>query len=75
MAIVDTQIDVRTRPPRESDAEPLFALFANWQVMRWLSSPPWPYTPDDARFSNPHGKDMLHVNTSLTRARFAATAF
>ena len=23
-------------------------------------------------FSNPHGKDVLHVNTSLTRARFAA---
>ena len=22
-------------------------------------------------FSNPHGKDVLHVNTSLTRARFA----
>jgi len=53
--MLDTQIDVRTRrlhlrPPRESDAEPLLALFANWEVMRWLSSPPWPYTPDDARF-------------------------
>src|SRR3954469_1293919 len=55
MTMLDTQIDVRTRrlhlrPPRESDAEPLLALFANWEVVRWLSAPPWPYTPDDARF-------------------------
>jgi len=53
MTVLDTQIDVRTRrlwlrPPRESDAEPLFALFANWEVMRWLSSPPWPYGLADA---------------------------
>src|SRR4051812_8971428 len=32
-----------------SDAEPLFALFNNWEVVRWLSLPPWPYTLDDAR--------------------------
>ena len=25
-------------------------------------------------FSNPHRKDVLHVNTSLTRAHFAATS-
>jgi RimJ/RimL family protein N-acetyltransferase len=37
------------RPPRESDADRLYALFNNWEVMRWLSSPPWPYTLDDAR--------------------------
>jgi RimJ/RimL family protein N-acetyltransferase len=54
MTILDTPVDVRTRrlhlrPPRESDAEPLHALFANWEVMRWLSSPPWPYALDDAR--------------------------
>lgn len=24
-------------------------------------------------FSNPHGKDVLHVNTSLTRGRFVGT--
>lgn len=24
-------------------------------------------------YSNPNGKDVLHVNTSLTRGRFAAT--
>jgi RimJ/RimL family protein N-acetyltransferase len=188
MTILDTNIDLRTarlhlRPLRDSDTDRLYALFNNWEVMRWLSSPPWPYTPDDARFfvnarkapspafitaavvlddaligvidaiikpasaiqrgpgyaigywlgqpywgrgfmseaargfiahvfrtipdgtiysgafadngpslriqekigftrdneamsfSNPHGKDVLHVNTSLTRARFAASAF
>jgi RimJ/RimL family protein N-acetyltransferase len=54
MTILDTQIDLHTRrlhlrPPRESDADRLYALFNNWEVMRWLSSPPWPYTLDDAR--------------------------
>jgi len=54
MTILDTQIDVRTRrlwlrPPRESDAEQLYTLFANWDVVRWLSAPPWPYALDDAR--------------------------
>ena len=48
------QFDIRTarlvlRPPRLSDAERLFALFANWEVVRWLSSPPWPYAREDAR--------------------------
>jgi RimJ/RimL family protein N-acetyltransferase len=37
------------RPLRADDAEPLFALFNDWQVVRWLSTPPWPYTLDDAR--------------------------
>ena len=37
------------RPLRPNDAEPLFALFANWEVVRWLSTPPWPYALDDAR--------------------------
>jgi RimJ/RimL family protein N-acetyltransferase len=55
MTVLHTQIDIRMRrlrlrAPRERDAEQLHALFANWDVMRWLSSPPWPYTPDDARF-------------------------
>jgi RimJ/RimL family protein N-acetyltransferase len=34
---------------RHSDAEALFALFNNWEVVRWLSWPPWPYVIDDAR--------------------------
>ena len=36
------------RPLRESDAAAIFALFNDWNVMRWLSSPPWPYTRADA---------------------------
>ena len=35
------------RPVREGDDEALFPLFADWDVIRWLSSPPWPYTRED----------------------------
>ena len=53
MTVLDKQIDVRTRRlhlrrPREGDADRLYSLFANWEVMRWLSSPPWPYALADA---------------------------
>lgn len=37
------------RPLRPDDAAPLFALFNNWNVIRFLSAPPWPYTPTDSR--------------------------
>jgi RimJ/RimL family protein N-acetyltransferase len=37
------------RPLRDSDAEPLFELFGNWEVIRWLAMPPWPYRPEHAR--------------------------
>ena len=36
------------RPLRASDAEPLRARFADWDVIRWLGLPPWPYALDDA---------------------------
>ena len=36
------------RPLRESDAAAIFALFNDWDVVRWHSSPPWPYARDDA---------------------------
>jgi RimJ/RimL family protein N-acetyltransferase len=36
------------RPLRPTDAEPLFALFGNWEVVRRLSMPPWPYALADA---------------------------
>ena len=36
------------RPLRVDDAAPLFALFNNWNVVRYLSSPPWPYGRSDA---------------------------
>ncbi|MDQ8732041.1 GNAT family N-acetyltransferase [Bradyrhizobium sp. LHD-71] len=38
------------RPLRPDDAAPLFALFNNWNVVRFLSSPPWPYTANDAEW-------------------------
>jgi RimJ/RimL family protein N-acetyltransferase len=34
---------------RLDDAEALFKLFNNWNVVRFLSSPPWPYLPEDSR--------------------------
>jgi RimJ/RimL family protein N-acetyltransferase len=37
------------RPLCSDDVEPLFNLFSHWEVIRWLSSPPWPYALDDAR--------------------------
>jgi RimJ/RimL family protein N-acetyltransferase len=33
---------------RDGDAPALFALFNDWEVMRFLSSPPWPYRLEDA---------------------------
>jgi RimJ/RimL family protein N-acetyltransferase len=39
---------LQLRPLRANDAEPLLALLNDWEVTRWLSSPPWPYTLDDA---------------------------
>jgi RimJ/RimL family protein N-acetyltransferase len=55
MAPLDKPIDIRTarlrlRLPRGSDADRLYALFNNWEVIRWLDSPPWPYTLEHARF-------------------------
>ncbi len=41
------------RPLVLQDADAVFALFANWNVVRYLSVPPWPYAQDDARvFAN-----------------------
>jgi RimJ/RimL family protein N-acetyltransferase len=37
------------RPLCPDDTQLFFTLLANWEVVRWLSSPPWPYTLDDAR--------------------------
>ena len=54
MALLDlSRVQIRTarlvlRPLREGDDARLFELFANWNVMRFLSSPPWPYSREDA---------------------------
>jgi RimJ/RimL family protein N-acetyltransferase len=37
------------RALRLDDTEALFALFNNWNVVRLLSSPPWPYLLTDAQ--------------------------
>lgn len=53
MSLIDNTMDIRTarlhlRPPHASDADRLYALFNNWAVIRWLDSPPWPYTQEHA---------------------------
>lgn len=32
------------RPPRPEDADELFAAIADFDIVRYLSTPPWPYT-------------------------------
>jgi RimJ/RimL family protein N-acetyltransferase len=36
------------RPLQESDASRIFELIGDWEVARWLSSPPYPYVLHDA---------------------------
>lgn len=36
------------RPLRDGDAAAIFASFNDWDVVRFLSSPPWPYARADA---------------------------
>jgi RimJ/RimL family protein N-acetyltransferase len=36
------------RPLREGDAPSLHAHLANWEVIRWLGTPPWPFELADA---------------------------
>jgi RimJ/RimL family protein N-acetyltransferase len=74
MASLDTALaPIRTerlllRPLRTSDAEPLCALFADWEVIRRLSMPPWPYALEDA-----HSFIREHLNGDLGRVTFAIT--
>ncbi len=37
------------RPLVADDADAIFDLFADWNVVRYLGMPPWPYVRDDAR--------------------------
>jgi RimJ/RimL family protein N-acetyltransferase len=56
------------RPLEASDADRVYALFNNWNVVRRLSSPPWPYTLEDARgFASRQGKNAH----GLTETTFA----
>jgi RimJ/RimL family protein N-acetyltransferase len=54
MTIVDEQHVIRTarlvlRPLREGDDARIFELIAHWDILRFLSTPPWPYEPEHAR--------------------------
>ena len=49
------------RPLRASDAEAICSQLADWEVMRWLSQPPWPYTLQDA-------VDFIHSRPALDLA-------
>ena len=54
------------RPLRPGDAQPLFELFADWEVIRWLGMPPWPYAIDDA-----HEFISQQSEQDLTKTTFA----
>jgi RimJ/RimL family protein N-acetyltransferase len=54
MTIVHEQPVIRIarlvlRPLRIGDDARIFQLIANWEILRYLSSPPWPYERDHAR--------------------------
>jgi RimJ/RimL family protein N-acetyltransferase len=56
------------RPVAAGDAEPVFALFANWRVVRYLSSPPWPYAEEDAHQFVAHACDAADESREATFA-------
>ena len=54
MSIVDEQHVIRTarlvlRPLRADDDARIFKLIAHWDILRFLSAPPWPYRREHAR--------------------------
>lgn len=46
MAEIETP-RLRMRPIEASDAQELFRLINNWNVVRWLTTTPWPYVRSD----------------------------
>lgn len=58
------------RPLEASDADRVYALFNNWNVIRRLSAPPWPYTLEDARSFVRRQAKNAH---KLTETTFAIT--
>jgi RimJ/RimL family protein N-acetyltransferase len=58
------------RPLQASDADRVFALFNDWNVVRRLSSPPWPYTLEDARS---FVRQQAANAQNLTKTTFAIT--
>ena len=75
MAALKTAQPIRTarlvlRPLQATDAEPLFALFADWEVVRRLSMPPWPYALEDAHafIREQLGQDPTRITFAITLA-------
>jgi RimJ/RimL family protein N-acetyltransferase len=58
------------RPLAASDADRVHTLFNNWNVIRRLSSPPWPYTFEDARSFVGHKTKNAR---NLTKTGYAIT--
>lgn len=53
MTALDDAGEIRTarlvlRPLREDDAAQIYPLFGQWEVIRMLTTPPWPYRQTDA---------------------------
>ena len=74
MSVLDTQIDVRTarlrlRSLQDRDADRIHALFGNWEVIRWLDEPPWPYEREHADWFVNARKvvDSDFITTAITR--------
>jgi RimJ/RimL family protein N-acetyltransferase len=57
------------RPLRPEDAEPICTRITDWEVMRWLSQPPWPYTLQDAVdfIQSCSGQDLTTTAFAITR--------
>jgi RimJ/RimL family protein N-acetyltransferase len=57
------------RPLNLDDAEAIRSQIADWEVMRWLSQPPWPYTLEDAAafIRSCSGNDLTTTAYAITR--------
>jgi RimJ/RimL family protein N-acetyltransferase len=56
------------RPLRVSDAAAIFALFNDWDVVRYLAMPPWPYALSDAEDFVRLVTDPANVDAEITFA-------
>lgn len=71
MSIVNAQHVIRTtrlvlRPLRADDDARIFELIAHWDILRFLSAPPWPYEREHARtFVNLRTQPDPNVITSV----------
>lgn len=56
------------RPLRDGDAAAIYPLFNDWDVVRYLSMPPWPYTLADAEAFVRHVTDPANTDAEITFA-------